>query len=771
MNLPTLEWLEPEAVIVPPELQQVIGGHPLAAELLVRRRITDPGIARAFLDPDLYHPADPLDLPDLAAAADRLELALQRGEKIGVWGDFDVDGQTSTALLVSGLRSLGGNIIYHIPVRARESHGINLPNLEKLLAAGAQLVLTCDTGITAHEAAEYLRNKQVDLLITDHHSLPEQLPAAPAVVNPQRLPSNHPLRPLCGVGTAAQLLAELLRRKNRSDEFSTYLDLVALGTVADLAALTGDNRRLVQRGLQTLRAQPRPGLQAVLKLAELPAANLNEEHIGFILAPRLNAIGRLGDANPMVELLITPDLETAKPLALELEALNSRRKRLCDDVFRAAQSQIERNRSLLDAPVLVLDNPTWPAGVVGIVASRLVELYARPVALIAAPPGEIGRASARSVDGINITAALAENANLLLGFGGHPMAAGFSIQPEKINDLRRALSRSVLRQAAGKPLTNRLQVDAWLSLPEINLDLVESIDRLAPFGPGNPSPVFAARNLRLESSTGLGRTGEHLQLVVEDPSGNQARIIWWGAAGNPLPGGRFDLAYTVRASNFRGQVGVTIEWVSARPLEESAVEVTAAPAFSIADNRQISDPQTILSELELHPDSLFWWEADCPPEIPGTDRNHLRPAHTLVIASIPPERAALAAALQQVQPQRVILLGHVSTPASLRSLLTRMGGLIRGVQSQHNGITSIEELAAACASTNAAIRSGLAWWQANGAVHLDWLEDSLVQISSPGQPSRADLPSLESQLNKLLAEQEAFREYYRRAPLNSLLEI
>ncbi len=771
MNLPVLEWLEPEAVVVPPELQQVIGGHPLAAELLVRRGITDPAIARAFLDPDLYHPADPLDLPDLAAAADRLELALQRGEKIGVWGDFDVDGQTSTALLVSGLRGLGGDVIYHIPVRARESHGINLPNLEKLLAAGAQLVLTCDTGITAHEAADFLRHKQVDLLITDHHSLPEQLPNAPALVNPQRLSPDHPLRPLCGVGTAAQLLAELLRRKNRSDEFSTYLDLVALGTVADLAVLTGDNRWLVQRGLQTLRAQPRPGLQAVLKLAELSAANLNEEHIGFILAPRLNAIGRLGDANPMVELLMTPDPEIAKPLALELEALNSRRKRLCDDVFRAAQSQIERNRSLLDTPVLVLENPTWPAGVVGIVASRLVELYARPVALIAAPPGEIGRASARSVDGVNITAALAENANLLLGFGGHPMAAGFSIQPEKINDLRRALSRSVLRQAAGRPLTNRLQVDAWLSLPEINLDLVESISRLAPFGPGNPSPIFAARNLRLESATGLGRTGEHLQLVVEDPSGNQARIIWWGAAGNPLPGGRFDLAYTVRASNFRGQVGVTIEWVSARPLEESAVEVTAAPAFSIADHRQVKDPQAILSELDLHPDSLFWWEADCPPDIPGTDRNHLHPADTLVIASIPPERAALAATLQQVQPQRVILLGHVSTPASLRSLLTRLGGLIRGVQSQHNGITSIEELAAACACTNAAIRTGLAWWQANGAVHLDWMENGLVQISSPGQPSRADLPSLESQLNKLLDEQAAFREYYRRAPLNSLLEI
>ena len=313
MKLPVIEWLEPEQVTPAPDLLAEVGGHPLIAELISRRNLADASTVAAFLNPDLYTPADPLDLPDLSIAADRLDLAIQRGEKIAVWGDFDVDGQSATALLVSGLRSLGADVIYHIPVRAHESHGVNLPNLQKLLERGAQLILTCDTGITAHEAAEFLQNQQIDLLITDHHTLPEELPTAQAVVNPQRLPEGHPLRPLCGVGTAYQLLSELLRRRDRMSDAEIYLDLVALGTVADVALLIGDNRWLVQCGLQILRNQTRPGLQAILSLADVNPARLSEEHIGFALAPRLNAIGRLGDANPVVELLTTPDIEFGSP--------------------------------------------------------------------------------------------------------------------------------------------------------------------------------------------------------------------------------------------------------------------------------------------------------------------------------------------------------------------------------------------------------------------------------------------------------------------------
>jgi single-stranded-DNA-specific exonuclease len=310
-------------------------------------------------------------------------------------------------------------------VRARESHGINLPVLEQLINQGVELLLTCDTGISAHEALDYAQSRAVPVLVTDHHDLPPSLPNALALVNPKRLPEDHPLATLPGVGVAYKLAEELYRRAGRPEASAALLDLVALGIVADLALLSGETRYLLQCGLQALRQTRRLGLQAMLELAEIAPQNLAEEHISFVLGPRLNALGRLADANRAIELLTTQDMGRARILALELEGLNAERKLLTDQVFQAAQAQIEADRSLLDEAALVLAHPAWPGGVVGIVASRLVEYYHRPVVLLSAPPGQLARGSARSVEGINITAAIAANQRLLNGFGGHPMAAGY----------------------------------------------------------------------------------------------------------------------------------------------------------------------------------------------------------------------------------------------------------------------------------------------------------------------------------------------------------
>lgn len=769
MILPKVEWLEPSPVTPSADVIVKIGGHPLLAELVARRELADENTIAAFLNPDLYQPADPLDLPDLAIAADRLDQAIKMGETIGVWGDFDVDGQTATTLLVSGLRTLGARVIYHIPIRASESHGVNIHNLLKLLDNGANLVLTCDTGITAHEAADFLLEKQVDFLITDHHTLPDILPNAGAVVNPQRLPGNHPLHPLCGVGTAFQLLMELLRRRGRSGDASSYLDLVAMGTIADVATLRGDNRWLVQRGLQTIRSHPRPGLQAILSLAEINPSNLTEEHISFALAPRLNAIGRLGDANPVVELLMATDVESVNHIALELESLNIRRKRLCDDVFRAAQSQIQRDPSLLDSPFLLLDSPTWPAGVIGIVASRLAELYNRPVALISSPPGQPARASARSVEGINITAALTENAELLLGYGGHPMAAGFSLLSENINKLRRGVSKSIQSQTAGISFVNRLQIDAWLPFSEASLELVEDLERLSPYGLGNPSPVFAAHSLHLVSATSLGKTGEHYQIIVEDANNQQTRLVWWNAAGNPLPSGTFDLAYHMRAVNYKGSPALTLEWVDARNLDnEAPMDLSPTLPFTVVDLRQVSDPASHLADLDLSSDLCIWWEVDPPPDVHAVDRFHLQPCHTLVIASIPPDRQILNAGILAAQPHEIILFGLNPSTAGLRNFLSRLGGLIRFVQREYNGKIKQDELVSACGTTIAAIHQGLAWWQARGVIQWKILEDGLLEFTSSIPSEPAALSEIEKQLSILLDEISAFRSYYLRTPVNSI---
>jgi single-stranded-DNA-specific exonuclease len=615
------EWLDPPDFEPTDELAQELGLSRWIAGVLARRGIKELKSARGFLDPNAYTPARPSELPGVDSAADRLQHAIGQGEHILVWGDFDVDGQTATALFVEGLRELGGVVSYHIPIRAQESHGVSLPVLRQYLdgANPPNVVLTCDTGIAAFDAAEYARRKHVDLLITDHHELPRQpdgdawrLPSAEWIVTPRFLASNHPLATLPGVGVAYKLIEALFTQTGRAEMAGKFLDLVALGIVADVAYQIGDARYLLQRGLEILQSQPRPGLQAIYERADLNPRGLSEEHIGFVLAPRLNALGRLGDANPAVELLTTSDRSVARLITLQLEALNARRQLLTSQVLRGALAQLQQNRALLDEPALVLANPAWEAGVIGIVASRLVELYGKPVVMITSPPGGPGRGSARSVEGVDITRAIASQADLLLGFGGHAMAAGFSIPEENIADFHRGINRAVAAAALTIPLEPPpLQIDAYLPWENISLDTVTEIERLAPFGPGNPPLTLASRDLRLVSQAVLGREQEHLMLTVEDASGLSRRVIWWGGANlleaGGMPQGTFDLAYRVRSRTYRGVDDLQLEFVGFRPVP-GMIEVTEYHPV-VEDYRLEANPLDILLHLlaQLLDGETFVW--------------------------------------------------------------------------------------------------------------------------------------------------------------------
>ena len=527
--------------------------------------MTTPAAAVAFLDPDAYLPTPPDALPGMARAVNRLWRAIRGGESICVWGDFDVDGQTATALLVGTLRDLGAHVSYHVPVRETASHGVDLPNLKQVIAGGARLILTCDTGVAAHEAASYARGQGVDMIITDHHELDATLPDATAIINPKLLDSRaHPLADLPGVGVAYKLAEALYERARRPKDAARHLDLVALGIVADLALQRGDTRYLLQRGLAALRRSERPGLVALMEKAELDPTWLSEEHIGFVLGPRLNAAGRLADANACVDLLTTDDIGRGRILAADLEALNARRKLLCNQVEQGAETQIARDPLLLEGGALVLANPAWPAGIIGIVASRLVERYGKPTILISSPPGEVARASARSVPGVNITAALSAHADLLVNFGGHPMAAGFGIDPERIPELRRALSRTVAAMLADAHVETGLRIDGILPLAELTPALADDLGRLAPFGPGNPPLTLAAERLRARSGKKVGRNDEHQLVIVTDEAGGERQVIWWDGGSEPLPEGLFDLAYVARNSTYRGTRELQVEWVDAR---------------------------------------------------------------------------------------------------------------------------------------------------------------------------------------------------------------
>lgn len=765
------EWQEPEDVQIPKELQAAIGGHPLVARTLVRRGFTQVGEARGFLDPRFYQPAAPTDLPHLIEAVERVEKAIEQGEKICVWGDFDVDGQTATTILFCTLVDLGAVVQYHIPVRATESHGVNLPVLEQIIAERVTLVLTCDTGVTAHEAVEYAQQRGVDVIVTDHHDLPPVLPQARAVVNPKMLSDAHPLRQLPGVGCAYKLAEELYDRVGRGEDVARYLDLVALGIVADVAVQTGDARYLLQRGLEALRHTQRLGLQAMMEIAELNPEWLTEEHIGFVLGPRLNALGRLAEASVAVELLTTTDVGRARILAYELEALNARRKLLTDQVFQGAEAQVEQDPSLLDYGALVLSHPSWPPGVIGIVASRLVERYGKPAILIATPPGKLGRGSARSVEGCNITAAIGTHAEMLSGFGGHPMAAGLSIDPERIREFRRALSCTVAEMVGEPEARAALQVAGYVSLSELSLGLVEELERLAPFGPGNPPLTLATKGLELKSYTSVGRNGEHLQLIVEDKEGNAQKVIWWRGAGWPLPEGRFDLAYVIRASDFRGQRAMQLEWVDARAVEVPSVDLAPERLpVEVVDFRKTPNPRSLLRDLKMGPGLQVWSEAEARREVGGRDRYELGPSKTLVIWTTPPGPRELRVVLDTVAPEKVYVFAVDPDLDHPEGFLRRLAGLIKHALRSSEGRVSVSALAAATAQREATVRVGVAWLVSGGQIAVLGEGGNELKLAAGDQKARADLKEVATQLKMLLGETAAYRAHFDRAPAESLFE-
>ena len=755
-------WFDPDPISVPPSLRHAIGGHPLVAQVLAQRGLVEVERARAFLHPAHYTPASPFDLPDMDRAVQRVRQAIDGGQRIAVWGDFDVDGQTATTLLVQTLRSQGADVGFHIPVRAQEGHGVNLPWLQRLIDDGVQLVVTCDTGIDAHEAVDYARLRGVNLVITDHHDLPPILPEASAVVNPKRLLAGHPLSTLPGVGVAYKLAEALL------PDASQHLDMVALGIVADVAVQTGDARYLLQRGLANLRQTERLGLQTMLQLAQINPAWLNEEHIGFELGPRLNALGRLGDANLAVEFLTTDDVQRARVLATTLEGLNAERKRLTDQIFQGALAQIERDPALLEHAALVLAHPSWPAGVIGIVASRLAERFNRPVVLLAAPPGQLARGSARSVEGCNISAAIAAQSALLASFGGHPMAAGLAIDPERIPEFRRKLSRSVAAELGATAAEPTLTIDGHLPLADLSLDLVADLERLAPFGAGNPRLVLVSPNHTLVSDTTIGRTREHRRLTVEDQLGARAELLWWQGAGWPLPDGRFDLAYSVRASTWRGQRQVQIEWVDARPVPGAPVVVQAArPA--IVDHRRALQPMVLLEQLRSQPNVQVWCEGEARRRLGGQDRSELAPADTLVIWTIPPGRAELQNTLDRSKPEVVVLFADDPGTDQLDAFIQRLAGLAKHALRTADGLVSMQRLAAATAQRTAAVQMGLRWLAGRGHLCIEMEEGDKVQLAAGDGVVSPNLPTATEQLRATLAESAAFRRFFSQADAEMLL--
>ncbi len=765
-------WVIRERIAVPTSLQQWVGGHPLVAETLIRRGFTDEESVKGFLNPDLYQPAPASDLPGMASVLERICAALQTKEKICVWGDFDVDGQTSTTLLVSVLRDLGGDVVYHIPVRATESHGIKIPWLAKELERGVQLILTCDTGIDAVDAVDYANQRGVDVVITDHHELPEILPHAKAILNPHLLNPGHPLETLPGVGVAYKLAEALYAHMGTPEKAEAYLDLVALGIVADVAVHVRDTRYLLQRGLIQLRRTTRLGLQVLMERAKIKAETLSTEDIGFSLAPRLNALGRLGDANSIVELFTTHNLSRARILTSQLESLNSKRKLMTDEIMKAAVAQVERDPSIIDYAALVLANPSWPPGVIGIVANRLAERYERPVVLLYTPSDEPARGSARSVHGCHITEAIATQSALINQYGGHAQAAGLTRPPENITAFRRGLSRAVLSQFGGEIVKPPLSIDGFVSINELSLDFVDDLERLSPFGPGNPALNLAIGNVHIVAQRKIGREGRHVRLTVADDSDNHIDVLWWRWDGADLPSGSFDLAINLSVNHYRGRRTMQAIWLFCRSIEsETSVQIAEPVKFKVVDYRSSADLKQVLDEVLAMPDAMLWREGPASTHIPGKDRLDVQAASTLIIWTPPANYDVLQEIITRVSPKRIILISDLTdTLDNTDAFLRYLTGLVKFAM-KNEGKVQLIKLATAMGHNVSSIRKGLAWLAARGDITLTVAAADHLVIAAGGNKDQDKADDILDELKTLLSETAAYRRHFSRIDASHLAEI
>ncbi len=509
-----------------PELQNVLKQNlnitSTMAQLLINRGITDESEAHRFLygGPNLLH--DPFLLKDMEQACLRIAKALQNHERITIYGDYDVDGITSCSILYLLLLRLGAEVNFYIPERQSEGYGLNENALRTICDDGTKLIITVDCGISANrEISNYCR--EIDIIVTDHHEAPDSLPAALAIINPKQPNCNYPDKNLAGVGVAFKLCQALWRFIHPDQPlFLDYIEIVAIGTVADIVPLVGENRILVKTGLDILQRTDNIGLRSLIETCRLQG-EVDTTKVGYVIAPRLNAVGRISHASAGVELLTCNNYERASQIAAMLEQENSQRQQIEKTILSEAEQVLIQAREI--PSVIVIAGEGWHSGVIGIVASRLVDKYYRPVVIISIQDG-IGKGSCRSIPSFDIYSALKENADVLLQFGGHQQAAGLSILPENISILTERLNELAQSKLSPQDYVPEITVDTELAIKEINDALLDEIATLAPHGVGNPWPVFSCHHLQVINWRIIGKDSRHLKVKVKQDHATCDVVAW-----------------------------------------------------------------------------------------------------------------------------------------------------------------------------------------------------------------------------------------------------
>ncbi|MDK2976649.1 MAG: single-stranded-DNA-specific exonuclease [Candidatus Marinimicrobia bacterium] len=550
-----MQWIfkefDPDQLLI---FSRTLGLDPLYGKLLLTRNIINEKQLEEYFNPTSDKLHNPFLMKDMEKAILRIRQALANGEKILVYGDYDVDGITSASILYLFFQKLGGNISYYIPDREKEGYGLSREGLDHAVRLGVSLIITCDCGINAVEKIRYARQKGLDVIITDHHEPSPELPPALAIVNPRQTDDSYPEKNLCGAGVAFKLIQGYCRYENLDEEIAyDYLDLVALGTAADIVSMTGENRILMSEGLRKINVgKNRIGLKALMDVSRIRPEEMDVSKIVFGIAPRLNAVGRLGEASRAVKLLTTRDPVEARAYSEILDDENTLRRAIEKDVMEEAIRDIEKRYPHQLPKILVLHNPTWHPGVIGIVASKIKELYHRPVIMIAFQD-ELGKGSGRSITGFDLYGALHVHEKWLQTYGGHVMAAGLTISRENLDQFMQDLHKFAEDTISPDLLEPRIYIDAEVEIEQINMELLTFLDRLRPFGPGNMRPKFCLKNVQPLHARIVG--GNHLKFRVRKNHLSLDCIAWNFGEKLPLvsaPDKAVDIVFVPSINDWNG---------------------------------------------------------------------------------------------------------------------------------------------------------------------------------------------------------------------------
>ncbi len=777
-------WKFPPDISVDASLIEAAFGSELLAKLLVRRGLKTAETAKTFLDASQYTATSPFELPNIERALERIEKAIEGQEKITVYGDYDVDGVTATSVLLTVLKDLGAQVDFYIPHRTNEGYGLNLKAVSILASKNrTKLIITCDCGVSNFAEINFAKSLGVDTVVVDHHTMPELLPPASATIHPKLLREEHPLYNLPGVGAAYKLCEALLIKKGMPEKADELLDYVTLGMIADLVPLIDENRYLVQIGLPRLVASKRPGIKALLSQSKGSGTDI----VGFGIAPRINAVGRLADANLAVELMTTADEAKAEELAKQLERENERRQELCEKINYAADQMVTSTVNLANDRAIVIYDEGWHHGVVGIVASRLVEKYNCPVFI-----GELHKeegmvkGSARSVDGVDLYAVLKENEHLLQKWGGHKMAAGFAVEVGKAEALRSGITEACNRMLNGKMRAATLDIDAQVAAKEVTMDLANLIAKIAPFGMANKKPVLVMRELTCVGVRALGKEGKHSRLMLRDTRESLPfEAVMWNSRGRiPADGQQIDVAFIPEINEYNGTKRlqlVLVDWralgeadsvddddnltllpvstvvdaakksqvvASAQPVEAKATDSVNAQADSAVvpsvqsvklnfkDLRDHNSPTGLVESAARKLGSTVAIFGESCMKIPGidfADRTAIGSAKNLFLWQYPPSlkvfRDLIGPSVRDVYIVGGVPIESEDTKAFLKKLL----GFVRFAVNQKEGKVPGEKLAVALGTTKMCVALGLTMLNKMGV--LEWFaEDGVIYLDITGEP-------------------------------------